>query len=70
MVTYIRTGSGRANPEVWTQPHVREHISDNHLRRFDIIPLLVDVAQGAAKEKVIRVIVATFRVSAIVPLRH
>ncbi|KAI0781207.1 ATPase V1 complex subunit H [Trametes elegans] len=30
-------------------------------RRFDIIPLLVDVAQGAAKEKVIRVIVATFR---------
>ena len=40
-------------------------------RRFDIIPLLVDVAQGAAKEKVIRVIVATFRVfriSSLFPL--
>ena len=37
-------------------------------RRFDIIPLLVDVAQGAAKEKVIRVIVATFRVCRIIRL--
>jgi len=31
-------------------------------RKFDIIPLLVDIAQVAVKEKVIRVIVATFRV--------
>jgi V-type H+-transporting ATPase subunit H len=30
-------------------------------RKFDIIPLLIDVAQAAVKEKVIRVIVATFR---------
>lgn len=31
-------------------------------RKYDVIPLLIDVAQGAVKEKVIRVIVATFRV--------
>jgi len=31
-------------------------------RKYDVIPLLTDVAQGALKEKVIRVIVATFRV--------
>lgn len=31
-------------------------------RKYDIIPLLTDVAQAAVKEKVIRVIVATFRV--------
>ncbi|KAF7322657.1 V-type proton ATPase subunit H [Mycena chlorophos] len=30
-------------------------------KKYDIIPLLIDVAQGAVKEKVIRVIVATFR---------
>jgi len=30
-------------------------------KKFDIIPLLISVAQAAAKEKVIRVIVATFR---------
>jgi len=30
-------------------------------KKYDIIPLLVNVAQGAVKEKVIRVIVATFR---------
>jgi V-type H+-transporting ATPase subunit H len=32
-------------------------------RKYDIIPLLVNVAQAAVKEKVIRVIVATFRVA-------
>jgi len=30
-------------------------------RKYDIIPLLTDVAQAAVKEKVIRVIVSTFR---------
>jgi len=30
-------------------------------RQYDVIPKLIDVAQGAVKEKVIRVIVATFR---------
>ncbi|KAI0371761.1 ATPase V1 complex subunit H [Pilatotrama ljubarskyi] len=38
-----------------------QEVAEQIQRRFDIIPLLVDVAQGAAKEKVIRVIVATFR---------
>ena len=33
-------------------------------RKYDVIPVLVDVAQNAVKEKVIRVIVATFRVRA------
>lgn len=31
-------------------------------RKYDVIPLLIDTAQAAVKEKVIRVIVATFRV--------
>lgn len=35
----------------------------NDRRKYDIIPLLIEVAQAAAKEKVIRVIIATFRVS-------
>jgi hypothetical protein len=35
-------------------------------RKYDLIPLLIDVAQGAVKEKVIRVIVATFRVACLV----
>jgi len=34
-------------------------------RQYDVIPKLIDVAQGAVKEKVIRVIVATFRVRRI-----
>ncbi|KAJ8488283.1 hypothetical protein ONZ51_g3645 [Trametes cubensis] len=38
-----------------------QEVAEQIQKRFDIIPLLVDVAQGAAKEKVIRVIVATFR---------
>lgn len=33
----------------------------HNYRKYDIIPLLTDVAQAAVKEKVIRVIVSTFR---------
>lgn len=33
-----------------------------YCRKYDIIPLLTEVAQVAVKEKVTRVIVATFRV--------
>lgn len=35
------------------------------LRQYDIIPSLMDVAQNAVKEKVIRVVVATFRVNGL-----
>jgi len=38
-----------------------QDVSDQINQKYDIIPLLIDVAQGAVKEKVIRVIVATFR---------
>ncbi|KAH8108453.1 ATPase, V1 complex, subunit H [Phellopilus nigrolimitatus] len=38
-----------------------QEISENINKKYDIIPLLTDVAQGAVKEKVVRVIVATFR---------
>ncbi|PAV24369.1 ATPase V1 complex subunit H [Pyrrhoderma noxium] len=38
-----------------------QEISENINKKYDIIPLLTDVAQAAVKEKVIRVIVATFR---------
>ncbi|KAL5511416.1 VMA13 [Sanghuangporus vaninii] len=38
-----------------------QEIAENINKKYDIIPLLTDVAQGAVKEKVIRVIVATFR---------
>ena len=37
------------------------HTDSRFDRKYDIIPLLTDVAQEAVKEKVIRVIVATFR---------
>lgn len=37
-------------------------IAEQINKKFDIIPLLTNVAQSAVKEKVIRVIVATFRV--------
>ena len=33
------------------------------IRKYDIIPLLIDIAKAAVKEKVIRVIIATFCVS-------
>ncbi|KAK0448379.1 armadillo-type protein [Desarmillaria tabescens] len=38
-----------------------QNIAEQFDKKYDIIPLLIDVAQGAAKEKVIRVIAATFR---------
>ncbi|EMD38663.1 hypothetical protein CERSUDRAFT_113838 [Gelatoporia subvermispora B] len=38
-----------------------QEVAEQINKKFDIIPLLVDVAQSAVKEKVIRVIVATFR---------
>ncbi|KAF8626174.1 hypothetical protein AX15_005061 [Amanita polypyramis BW_CC] len=36
-------------------------IAEQINKKYDIIPLLVDVAQTAVKEKVIRVVIATFR---------
>jgi len=38
-----------------------QNIAENINRKYDIIPLLVSVAQAAVKEKVIRIIIATFR---------
>ncbi|KAF9459349.1 armadillo-type protein [Collybia nuda] len=38
-----------------------QNVAEQINKKYDIIPLLIDVAQGAVKEKVIRVIVATFR---------
>ncbi|KAL0071655.1 H(+)-transporting V1 sector ATPase subunit H [Marasmius tenuissimus] len=38
-----------------------QNVAEEINKKFDIIPLLVSVAQAAAKEKVIRVIVAAFR---------
>ncbi|KAI0928244.1 hypothetical protein AcW1_005549 [Taiwanofungus camphoratus] len=38
-----------------------QEIAEQINKKFDIIPTLIEVAQAAAKEKVIRVIVATFR---------
>ena len=39
-----------------------QEIAEQINKKFDIIPLLTTVAQTAVKEKVIRVIIATFRV--------
>jgi hypothetical protein len=38
---------------------------NTNLRKYDVIPVLVKVAKNAVKEKVTRVIVATFRVRSI-----
>ncbi|KAH7889956.1 ATPase V1 complex subunit H [Phlebopus sp. FC_14] len=38
-----------------------QDVAEKINKKFDIIPLLISVAQAAAKEKVIRVIIATFR---------
>ncbi|PPQ64691.1 hypothetical protein CVT26_002781 [Gymnopilus dilepis] len=38
-----------------------QNISEQINKKYDVIPVLVEVAQNAVKEKVIRVIVATFR---------
>ena len=43
------------------QPHFSIETETDNGRKYDIIPLLTDVAQAAVKEKVIRVIVSTFR---------
>ncbi|KAL4065312.1 armadillo-type protein [Scleroderma yunnanense] len=39
----------------------QQDVAEQINKKFDIIPLLISVAQEAAKEKVIRVIIATFR---------
>jgi len=36
-------------------------------RKYDVIPVLIETAKSAMKEKVIRVIVATFRVRLVPP---
>lgn len=36
-----------------------------HLRRYNIIPVLSDILQESVKEKVTRIILAAFRVSAL-----
>ncbi|RDB21360.1 V-type proton ATPase subunit H [Hypsizygus marmoreus] len=38
-----------------------QNVAEELNKKYDVIPLLIDIAQGAVKEKVIRVIVATFR---------
>ncbi|KAG5341063.1 hypothetical protein C0989_011922 [Termitomyces sp. Mn162] len=38
-----------------------QNVAEELDKKYDVIPLLIDVAQGAVKEKVIRVVVATFR---------
>ena len=41
--------------------------------KYDVIPTLVEIAKSAVKEKIIRVVVATFKVSrkkAMCPWRH
>ena len=43
------------------QLHLPVETETHDDRKYDIIPLLTDVAQAAVKEKVIRVIVSTFR---------
>lgn len=40
------------------------------LRKYEIIPILTDAAQSAVKEKVVRVIIATFRVRLTVDIRQ
>lgn len=40
------------------------------LRKYEIIPILTDAAQSAVKEKVVRVIIATFRVRLTVDTRQ
>jgi hypothetical protein len=37
-------------------------VSEEPYRRYDVIPLFISVAQAAAKEKVVRVNIATLRV--------
>ena len=39
-------------------------------RKYDVIPLFISVAQAAAKEKVVRVNIATLRVSFFVVSLH
>ena len=39
------------------------HFSITMHRRYDVIPPLVEIAKSAIKEKVIRVIISTLRVS-------
>lgn len=57
-----RSQSKFSSTSLCTYTSANTYVEYPQHRRFDIIPILVDVAQGAAKEKVIRVIVATFRV--------
>lgn len=58
----LRAGHRRRDQQVRTSGFAFLIQTDAHNdRKYDIIPLLTDVAQAAVKEKVIRVILSTFR---------
>ncbi|KAJ3039883.1 H(+)-transporting V1 sector ATPase subunit H [Rhizophlyctis rosea] len=45
---------------IWLLTYIRDIAADLQ-RKFDVVPLFLDIAKAAIKEKVVRVIVATFR---------
>ncbi|KAJ3054634.1 H(+)-transporting V1 sector ATPase subunit H [Rhizophlyctis rosea] len=45
---------------LWLLTYIRDIAADLQ-RKFDVVPLFLDIAKAAIKEKVVRVIVATFR---------
>lgn len=44
------------------------YVNQKPYRKYDVIPLFISVAQAAAKEKIVRVNIATLRVSFFVSL--
>ncbi|KAG0179240.1 H(+)-transporting V1 sector ATPase subunit H [Apophysomyces sp. BC1034] len=66
LVNILKTGS--SNPQqvyevtfaIWLLTFDKE-IAANLNRKYDVIPTLIDIAKSAVKEKIIRVVVATFK---------
>lgn len=61
LLTFEEEIAEEINKSVFLHLCLPAHTDIHNGRKYDIIPLLTDVAQEAVKEKVIRVVVATFR---------
>ena len=62
LLSFEQNIAEQINKYILSIHHYMSFLTIFKYRQYDIIPTLVEVAQNAVKEKVIRVIVATFRV--------
>jgi len=68
LLTYEQNIAQQLNKYVFEICERKKNMNSTCDRKYDVIPVLIETAKSAIKEKVIRVIVATFRVRLLPPL--